>query len=110
MFDEVISGGRKVPKKPNLGAYDNRRPPSASADPAYNDQFNGSLYADAPRTQPQDKALLVALGVNGEVPFDQARRNAGLNAVRTKADGSRHALRMNFVAANDNTKLAARAA
>ena len=99
MFDEtIINGGRKVSRKPSLSVHDNRKPPSASADPAYAAQFNTYHDKDAGRTHARDKALLVALGVDGDVPLEQALKNAGL-----EWDWDPRA-------ANDNAKLAAKAA
>jgi hypothetical protein len=49
--------------------------------------FNQDYVAHDARTHTRDKALLVSLGVDGDVPFDVAVANAGL-----------------LVAANDNFK------
>lgn len=98
MAKRSVIGG-KVMRTPSLERYDDRMPPKeTSAVPqvvveqvGYKEAF--FLEKDAPRTWARDKALLVALGVNGEVPFETAAANAGL-----------------LIAANDNHKIAAIAA
>lgn len=81
---------------PGLDRYDAVPPLSAAADAKiassvlsknsapydYTNDFKAGLYLekDAPRTHGRDKALLVALGVDGSVPLAQARVNAGLDA------------------------------
>lgn len=56
-----------------------------------------SLDKEYPSTHTEDKALLVALGVNGEVPFFDAAANAGLPVV-----GCERGVLFAMRAANDN--------
>lgn len=107
----LISTG-KVPRKPSLEQLDERVDKRTDGtELAAASVQNNALYRDYASTQHRDKALLISLGVDGNVPFDVARRNVGLNAVRTKKDGARHAFRMVpvWVPANTN-ELAAKAA
>lgn len=87
----VVNG--KVMRTPNLGAYDNRRgyPHELHQPEQVMPDFKAalSLEKEMPSTRNADYALLVALGVNGEVPFHVAAAIAGL-----------------VVAANDNFKYA----
>jgi hypothetical protein len=62
-----------------------------------------SLEKDYPSTHTRDKALLVALGVNGEVSFFDAAANAGLPVVGCER-GVLFANRGSWVAANDNRR------
>lgn len=83
--------GRKVSKKPTLESYDNRAPMTEAQQASLGfarGAFTQDLVRDMPSTRSRDYALLVELGVNGEVPLAQAMVNAGL-------------------AANDNDKFAA---
>lgn len=101
----VING--KVMRTPSLSAYDNMKPrPEGHAEPAPIAPFGETLHLnkDAPRTQPRDYALLVALGVNGEVPLAQARVNAGLDPWPATTAW------LAEIAANDNHEIAAKAA
>ena len=96
--------GGKVARMPDLEGRDTRPTREIGAD----DQFLfGANVKDYPSTHGRDKALLIALGVDGDVPIAQARLNAGL-----PADGSRPAMlrRGEWVAANDNHEQAAIAA
>ena len=111
MFDDhIINGGRKVSRKPSLSIYDNRKPPTAGADPAYDAVYAGRFDSDAPRTWAQDRALLVSLGVNGEVPFFEAAVNAGLPIVGQQRGVRFAGNDLWHIPANDNTRSAAIAA
>lgn len=73
--------GRKAQRKPGLDFYDNKRPAAViqvSADAPTEYKAGLVLEKEYPSTHTRDKALLVALGVNGEVPLDQAMATAGL--------------------------------
>lgn len=73
--------GRKIEKRPSLSQYDNMKPRAdheVAQDVAAIGGYNQAFVKDAPRTQGRDKALLVALGVDGDVPLEQAAKNAGL--------------------------------
>lgn len=95
----VING--KVLRTPSLSRYDNMRVETVDTQTADPMGFNLEFVKDAPRTWARDKALLVALGVNGEVPLMQALENAGLAWDMKPAS---------VVAANDNHEIAAKAA
>lgn len=80
----VIAG--KVMHTPD---YDVRRVPAepdavvgAAARSDASASFKVGLYSDGGRTWARDKALLVALGVDGDVPLAVARVNAGLDGKR----------------------------
>jgi len=70
-------------RTPSLGTYDGRRGKAELHQP---DQVMPDFKAalgfekDYPSTRDADYALLVRLGVNGEVPLAQAMANAGLLA------------------------------
>lgn len=108
----VING--KVMRTPTLEVYDAARTVAAetaqvSPSPRGTGMF---LQADGPRSWADDKALLVSLGVDGSVPFEQARVNAGLVVIDFHASRGRVTMRhaTRIVAANDNHKIAAKAA
>ncbi len=77
----VING--KVQRAPSLGAYDNRRLKVTELhsphEVAPNFKAALSFDKDYPSTRSADKALLIALGVDGDVPLEQARINSGLD-------------------------------
>lgn len=81
--------GRKASKLPSLDYYDNIPPCRGNVIDASRSIDN--FLKEYPRTHGRDKALLVALGVDGDVPLMQARMNAGLP----------------LEAANDNDKISA---
>ena len=66
---------------------------------------NQEYVAHDDRTHTRDKALLVALGVNGEVPFFDAAANAGIPVVGCER-GVLFANRGSWIAANDNHRYA----
>lgn len=70
----------KVLRTPSLGSYDDRSLRSAGLHHpdhvAPDFKAAMALEREYPSTRNADYALLVALGVNGEVPLDQALRNA----------------------------------
>ena len=81
MARAVING--KVMRAPSLTGYDNRKPRAdveVATPLSTTGEYNQAFLKDAPSTRPRDKALLVALGVDGDVPLAQARVNAGLSA------------------------------
>ena len=72
MARRIVIGG-KVMRAPDLELHDLRE---------VGGQAPLFLAAAGERTRDQDKALLVRLGVDGDVPLAQARINAGLDDPR----------------------------
>lgn len=107
----VISG--KVVRTPSLEVYDAVQPSvEPAAEPLLLRGAGMFLQPDGPRSWAFDKALLVSLGVDGSVPFETAARNAGLPMIDFRASRGRVTMRhaTRIVAANDNHKIAAKAA
>jgi hypothetical protein len=110
----VING--KVMRTPTLSRYDGMVPkpePVFTAATATG-EFNQQFVKDGGRTWERDKAELVAFGVDGDVPLAQAWVNAGLDAPPgyTLRDW-RWLVRQidaGLIGANDNHKIAAKAA
>src|SRR5690348_11373929 len=80
MTGRTVIGG-KVMRAPDLERLDRvvYREPIDATPAAPVTKTNLFLDKDAPRTWARDKAELVALGVDGDVPLAQARVNAGLD-------------------------------
>ncbi len=115
----AVIGGKRM-RAPDLERLDAMVPArqtsdtaAASGDGDRSRAFKAGIYLDkdAPRTWARDKALLVALGVDGAVPFHVAAKNAGLVHAGGALDrhGKQIALHV-CRAANDNHKIAAEAA
>lgn len=107
----VISTGSirhgKVPRRPSLEELDGRAPREDEASTAAGGhRTNDHLFADAGRTWPRDKALLIVLGVDGDIDLAQARQNADGRFAIQLGDG----WLVMPAAANDNSRIAARAA
>ncbi len=108
----------KVLPAPHLDALDARVPrknPSIVDTPYVEAISITSLYLDkdAPRTWARDKAELVAFGVDGDGPFDEAADNSGMTT-RGQQGGVKFANKTGLWrlphASNDNHKIAAKAA
>lgn len=107
----VVKG--KVMHTPTVGRYDAMKPkPEVSTTVATDTRaYSRELVKDRPSTRDTDYALLVRLGVNGEVPLVQAMVNAGLVVLDGLTEGSPPKRRIVAIHANnDNYAVSAKAA
>lgn len=114
----IGDGSRKVPRRPSLDRYDNMsyRPMPSAADTTSDFGTFLGLERDYPSTHDRDRDLLIALGVDGNVPLAQARVNmfrSKFYAGKVSANDVRAELGLppiHPIPANDNHELAAQAA
>lgn len=92
--------GGKLWRRPALDRYDNM-PPDASPLSQHLQNY--------PSTHDRDKALLVALGVDGDVPLAQAMVNAGLAPIVRLADLDILSAALGWPANDNHTQAAAAA-
>lgn len=105
-------GGGKVPRAPDYEqrkvANDPVRGPMPVADDT-SAQFKAGLYRSDDRTHTRDRELLVALGVDGSVPFERSARDADLPTMGQER-GVKFASKSGYwrliSPANDNQKIA----
>lgn len=118
VMSTINTANGKVPRRPSLDRYDGAVYSSlviqsAPAEMVSDYQSSLSLEKDAPRTHKRDKALLIKLGVDGDVPLAQARINAGLMFMGVDLSSAPDICCDQFgniLHANDNNEQAANAA